>query len=117
MEETLMINSAFLVAYYSDNDIYGYTGLDLRDHLSRFQIITKVPYPNKSDRWINAKREADEEWCYWQTALKLIQAYGRSIRSKDDWAKTYILDSVFGYFVKKNMNILPDWFRQAIRKR
>jgi ATP-dependent DNA helicase DinG len=93
-----------------------HTGLDLKDQLSRFQIITKVPYPNKSDRWTNAKRDVDEEWYYWQTALKLIQAYGRSVRSKDDWAKTYILDSAFGYFVKKNMNILPDWFRQAIRK-
>ena len=93
-----------------------HTGLDLKDKLSRFQIITKVPYPNKSDRWTNAKREVDEEWYYWQTALKLIQAYGRSVRSKDDWAKTYILDSAFGYFVKKNMNILPNWFRQAIRK-
>ncbi|MFL6422429.1 MAG: helicase C-terminal domain-containing protein [Nitrososphaeraceae archaeon] len=94
-----------------------HTGLDLKDDLSRFQIITKVPYPNKSDRWTNAKREVDEEWYYWQTALKLIQAYGRSIRSKDDWAKTYILDSAFGHFVNKNMNILPDWYRQAIRRR
>jgi ATP-dependent DNA helicase DinG len=51
-----------------------HTGLDLKDKLSRFQIITKVPYPNKSDRWTNAKREVDEEWYYWQTALKLIQA-------------------------------------------
>jgi ATP-dependent DNA helicase DinG len=93
-----------------------HTGLDLKNELSRFQIITKVPYPNKSDRWTNAKREVDEEWYYWQTALKLMQAYGRSVRSKDDWAKTYILDSAFSYFVKKNMNILPDWFRQAIRK-
>jgi ATP-dependent DNA helicase DinG len=94
-----------------------HTGLDLKEELSRFQIITKVPYPNKNDRWTNAKRDVDEDWYYWQTALKLVQAYGRSIRSKDDWAKTYILDSAFGYFVKKNMNILPDWFRQAIRGR
>jgi ATP-dependent DNA helicase DinG len=92
-----------------------HTGLNLKDELSRFQIITKVPYPNKSDRWINAKRETDEEWYYWQTALKLIQAYGRSIRSKEDWAKTYVLDSAFGYFVKKNKNILPDWFTSAIK--
>ena len=92
-------------------------GLDLKDELSTFQIITKVPYPNKRDRWTNAKRDVDEEWYYWQTALKLVQAYGRSVRSKDDWAKTYILDSAFGYFVKKNINILPDWFRQAIRGR
>jgi ATP-dependent DNA helicase DinG len=94
-----------------------HTGLDLKDELSRFQIITKVPYPNKSDRWTNAKREEDEEWYYWQTALKLIQAYGRSVRSKDDWARTYILDSAFGYFVKKNKDIIPSWFIQAIRGR
>jgi ATP-dependent DNA helicase DinG len=94
-----------------------HTGLDLKDELSRFQIITKVPYPNKSDRWTNAKRDVDEDWYYWQTALKLIQTYGRSVRSKDDWAKTYILDSAFGYFVKKNKDILPSWFIQAIRGR
>ena len=94
-----------------------HTGLDLKDELSRFQIITKVPYPNKSDKWTNEKREMDAEWYYWQTALKLIQAYGRSVRSKDDWAKTYILDSAFGYFVKKNKDILPSWFTEAIRGR
>jgi ATP-dependent DNA helicase DinG len=92
-----------------------HTGLDLKNELSRFQIITKVPYPNKGDRWTNAKSQMDQEWYYWQTALKLIQAYGRSIRSKDDWAKTYVLDSAFGYFIKKNKNILPDWFTQAIK--
>jgi Rad3-related DNA helicase len=94
-----------------------HTGLDLKDELSRFQIITKVPYPNKSDRWTNAKREVDVEWYYWQTALKLIQGYGRSVMSKDDWAKTYILDSAFAYFVKKNKDILPSWFIQAIKEK
>jgi ATP-dependent DNA helicase DinG len=92
-----------------------HTGLDLNEDLSRFQIITKVPYPNKSDRWINAKRDKDAEWYYWQTGLKLVQAYGRSIRSIDDWAKTYILDSAFQYFLRKNSDILPDWFLKAIR--
>jgi RAD3-like DEAD/DEAH box helicase len=66
--------------------------------------------------WTNAKRQVDEEWYYWQTALKLMQANGRSVRSKDDWAKTYILDSAFSYFVKKNINIFPYWFRQAIKR-
>ena len=52
-----------------------HTGLDLKDELSRFQIITKIPYPNKSDRWTNAKRNMDTEWYYWQTALKLISLW------------------------------------------
>jgi Rad3-related DNA helicase len=92
-----------------------HTGLDLKGELSRFQIMTKVPYPNKGDRWINAKRGLDEAWYYWQTALKLAQAYGRSIRSNEDRAKTYILDSAFTYFLNKNRSILPDWFVQAVR--
>ena len=92
-----------------------HTGLDLKDDLSRFQIITKVPYPSEGDRWTEAKRKIDEDWYYWQTALKLVQGYGRSIRSKEDWAKTYVLDSAFVYFVKKNGNILPEWFTQAIQ--
>jgi Rad3-related DNA helicase len=91
-----------------------HTGLDLKDDLSRFQIITKIPYPNKGDRWTEAKRKIDEDWYYWQTALRLVQGYGRSVRSKEDWAKTYVLDSAFGYF-EKNRNILPDWFTQDIQ--
>ena len=92
-----------------------HTGLDLKDNLSRFQIITKVPYPNISDKWTSEKRKINEEWYYWQTALRLVQAYGRSIRSKDDWAKTYVLDSAFNYSIKVNKNILPKWFLSAIR--
>ncbi|MFY9794396.1 MAG: helicase C-terminal domain-containing protein [Candidatus Nitrosopolaris sp.] len=92
-----------------------HTGLDLKDDLSRFQVITKVPYPNLGDRWINEKKKMSGQWYNWQTALKLVQGYGRSIRSKEVWAKTYVLDSAFGYFTKKNNNILPDWFTKAIR--
>jgi len=32
-----------------------------------------------------------------------------------NWAKTYVLDSAFGPFVRKNRNILPNWFIQAIQ--
>ena len=92
-----------------------HTGLDLKNDLSRFQIITKVPYPSIGDRWINEKRKTNGQWYTWQTALRLVQGYGRSIRSKEDWAKTYVLDSAFGPFVKKNTNILPNWFTQAIQ--
>jgi ATP-dependent DNA helicase DinG len=57
-----------------------HTGLDLKDDLSRFQIITKVPYPSIGDRWINEKRKTNRQWYAWQTALRLVQGYGTSIR-------------------------------------
>ena len=71
-----------------------HTGLDLKGELSRFQILVKVPYPSLGDRWIRKKQTLDGgKWYRWQTVLKTVQAYGRSVRSKDDWAKTYLLDS------------------------
>ena len=90
-------------------------GLDLHDDLSRFQIIAKVPYPSMGDSWIVKKFERNEQWYNWQTALRLVQAYGRSVRSKDDWAYTFILDSNLQNFVIKNRAILPAWFTDAIK--
>jgi Rad3-related DNA helicase len=91
-----------------------YLGLDLKDDFSRFQIITKIPYPNLSDLWIKAKTEKNQKWYDWQTALRLIQTYGRSIRSKDDYAKTYVLDAKLGDFLMRNK--MPDWFTSAITR-
>ena len=91
-----------------------HTGLDLKDERSRFQIIVKVPYLSRSDRWIEARRLKDDAWYNWQTAIRLVQGYGRSIRSKDDWAKTYVLDSAFKPFIMRNK--LPKWYTVAIRE-
>jgi ATP-dependent DNA helicase DinG len=93
-----------------------HTGLDLKDDQSRFQIIVKIPYPSRGDRWIETKRKIDDgKWYNWQTAIRLVQSCGRSIRSKDDWAKTYVLDSAFARFTKENK--LPAWFRESIIQR
>jgi Rad3-related DNA helicase len=87
--------------------------LDLKDNQSRFQIVVKIPYPSRADRWIETKRKMDGgKWYNWQTALRLVQSCGRSIRSKDDWAKTYILDSAFARFISENK--LPIWFTECI---
>lgn len=72
-----------------------------------------MPYPNKGDKWIDAKMQIYPGWYNWQTKLRLVQAYGRSVRSKDDWAKTYVIDSSSRDFVRKNE--LPDWFTRAIK--
>ena len=62
----------------------------------------------------NAKRDLNEDGITGKS-LKLAQAYGRSIRSKENWANICILDSAFNYFLKRNAGILSDWFLQAIR--
>lgn len=89
-------------------------GVDLKDDLSRFQIIVKVPYPDLTDKRIAKMKDRDPKWYTWNTVLRLVQAYGRSVRSKDDYATTYILDSSISFLLKNAQDIVPKWFTEAI---
>lgn len=91
-----------------------YVGIDLKDDLSRFQVIVKIPYSSLGDKWIKKKFDQNKNWYTWQTLLKLIQGYGRSIRSMDDYADTYILDSNLDNILKFSSKMLPRSFREAI---
>ena len=88
-------------------------GLDLKEDLSRFQIVCKVPYP-ALDPYTRARMARDSHWYSWQTALKLVQGTGRSVRSKTDRAHTYILDSDFADFIQRNNRIIPKWWLDSI---
>lgn len=88
-------------------------GLDLKDDLSRFQVICKVPYPYL-DQYTQSRMKLDAAWYQWRTALTLVQATGRSVRSKDDYAITYIADTDFERFVGRNKNRLPRWWLDAV---
>ncbi len=90
-------------------------GIDLRDDLSRFQIICKVPYANCFDNEQLARRvELDRKYYTWITAIKLLQSYGRSIRSETDYADTYILDESIYKFLKDAKAMIPSWFTEAL---
>jgi Rad3-related DNA helicase len=94
-----------------------YQGLDLKDDLSRFQIIIKIPYPDLSDKKVVALRKKDMNWYLWNTIVRLTQTYGRSIRSREDHASTYILDSNINYLLRNVNDMFPSWFTEAIIKR
>jgi Rad3-related DNA helicase len=80
-------------------------GVDLKDDLSRFQIIAKAPYPNYTEKRIKAKMKKSPLWYNSQTLTKILQGFGRSIRSENDWAKTYVLDSAVNnvFFMAQRM--------------
>lgn len=87
-------------------------GVDLKDELSRFQVILKVPFPNLMSSKIKKRLETNPDWYNWKTLVDILQAYGRSIRSKHDWAETYILDSCFDQILNQN---IPEYFREALK--
>ena len=89
-------------------------GLDLKDEKSRFQIFFKVPYPSLGDPLVKAKMQAFPGWYDWKTGISIQQGAGRSIRSKDDWAVTYILDACFRSLINKE-GFFPPSFEERIK--
>jgi len=90
-------------------------GIDLVDDASRFQIIAKLPYKSLGDPLICARKDMIPGWYACATARSILQASGRSIRSADDYAMTYILDECFTQFLKYNNRLFPDSFIEALK--
>lgn len=89
-------------------------GLDLKDDLSRFAVIAKVPYKNLADTWIKRRMELSSRWYQLQAITDIIQGCGRVVRSADDWGVTYILDSSWGYLYNTNRNVIPKWWQAGL---
>jgi len=90
-------------------------GLDLKNDLSRFQIICKVPYPGLGNNpQLKKRMDISPDYYTYLTSLKLVQQYGRSIRSNTDYADTYILDGGFKSYFHRAKSMMPKWFVDAI---
>lgn len=94
------------------------TGVDLPYDLLRFQVVAKLPFPYLGDPQIKARMATTrgQEWYPWMTKNVLIQAYGRIMRSEDDYGTTYLLDGTWDWFRQQNRALIPDWVREAIQR-
>ncbi|MFA5594973.1 MAG: helicase C-terminal domain-containing protein, partial [Trueperaceae bacterium] len=90
--------------------------IDLADDRARWQVLCKVPYPYLGDKQVAARMERDRDWYDWRTTLAVVQAYGRSVRSQDDYAVTYLLDADFSNFIRRQQRRLPPWFLEALQE-
>ena len=91
-----------------------FTGVDLKDDLSRFQIILKIPYPNLGAAKIKKRKDIYPAWYGWRTVADIVQSYGRSVRNMEDWAETYILDASFGNLMNYNGTFMPKYMKEAL---
>jgi ATP-dependent DNA helicase DinG len=89
-------------------------GLDFKDDVSRFQIFFKVPYPSLTDPLVKAKINQFPDWYDWKTGISIQQGSGRSIRSNEDWAVTYVVDACFRSLINKP-DLFPPSFKQRIK--
>lgn len=83
-------------------------GLDFIGDYCNFQIHLKMPCADLKDPIISARKDLDQSWYDLKTAMDLIQALGRPIRSETCKATQYILDSYFGFFHSNNKKFFKD---------
>lgn len=91
-------------------------GVDLKDDLSRFQIIAKVPYPSLASKRTKIKKDRYPLWYGSQTLTKVLQGVGRSIRNEHDWAKTYVLDSAAERLISNTWNMVPKSYHDVLER-
>jgi Rad3-related DNA helicase len=92
------------------------TGISFDHEQSRFQIIAKVPYPSLASKKNNMRKKMKPEYYAWRTVASLLQAAGRSVRSKTDYADTIIIDASFGDLLRYSSHFFPNWFIESIKK-
>ena len=90
------------------------TGVDLKNERARFQVLMKVPYPSLASNRNKKRMQSNKDWYGWATVTNIIQAYGRAIRSVDDYANFIILDSCFNDVITYSGKFLPKWVTDAI---
>lgn len=90
-------------------------GVDLKDELSRVQIVCKLPFPYLGDDLVQQRKEKWNWWYNYQTAMALIQMFGRSIRNENDYAITYILDESWSRFYQQNHYLFPPSFSKQFK--
>lgn len=91
------------------------TGFNFPGDECRFQIITKLPFPDMRDALTRARCDEDEELAPYHTMTELVQACGRPVRSNTDWAESFCIDDNLGWFAKRYKDMAPGWWVDGVR--
>ena len=92
-------------------------GLDLKGELAQWQVILKCPYAGLKDRRVQERKRMPDgdRWYKMQALRRLLQSFGRVVRSDSDIGWTYILDSTAGELLNEHWDILPEWVQERLK--
>jgi len=92
-----------------------YEGIDLPEDAGRWQVITKVPFPNLGEPAIKYRMAKDSDWFSWQATKVILQASGRICRGPEDFGETFIVDDNFKRLYTENPDMYPEWYKQSVK--
>lgn len=92
------------------------TGYDFAGKQCEFQVIAKIPFPDRRNPVTAARTTHDKEYPAYIAMQELVQAVGRGMRSAEDQCETAIFDSNCSWFMKNYRHLAPQWFLEAYRR-
>lgn len=87
-----------------------YEGLDFPNDASRYQILVKAPFASLGDKRIEYIANVYPDIYKIMTIMKIVQGVGRSVRNKDDWAYTFVLDKNIEFLFFSPLNVWKNQF-------
>jgi len=89
-------------------------GVDLEGEVCRWQVLAKTPYKPLGDPRVDYLLNEEGNWRWYKetAARRIIQSAGRAVRSSDDYATYYILDSAYQNVLTSART--PEWFEIAM---
>jgi Rad3-related DNA helicase len=92
-----------------------YEGVDLNYDRARWQVLCQVPWMSLAEPAVRERLEQRPESYAWAAIRTILQGTGRVCRTPTDRGVTYMLDVGFKRLYNDNQELIPKWFKEAMR--
>jgi Rad3-related DNA helicase len=92
------------------------TGWDFPDAECRWQIIAKVPFPDRRPLVVRMREKEDPHYGPYLAIQSLVQATGRGRRSATDWCENFVIDNNFQWLYFLYRDHFPTWWRRLFKR-
>lgn len=91
-------------------------GFDFPGRDCEWQFVCKIPFPDSRSKIQKARQADDKEYGAYQAMNKLVQIFGRGMRSRQDRCENFIVDSHCDWFLPRYSHLAPKWFHNFFKK-
>lgn len=90
-------------------------GFDFPGAECEWQFLCKVPFPPPS-KVLKARTQDDPEYPYYLAMQKMVQTFGRGMRSRGDQCENFIADDHIEWFLNRYGHLAPRSFHNFFRR-
>jgi len=92
------------------------TGYDFPGPDCEWQFVCKIPFPDGRSKIVQARQQDDPEYGPYIAMQKLVQMFGRIMRSKSDRGESFICDEHLSWFRPKYAHLAPNNFHAFLKE-